>query len=30
MRITQGDLADFIVAQLVDATHLRQAPYVSN
>lgn len=30
MRITQGDLADFIVRQLTDDTYLRQAPFVSN
>jgi putative NADH-flavin reductase len=30
MRITRGDLADFIVAQLTDDTFLRQAPFVSN
>ena len=30
MRITQGDLADFIVRQLTDDRYVRQAPFVSN
>ena len=30
MRITQGDLAAFMVQQLTDGTYLRQAPFFSN
>lgn len=30
MRVTQGDLADFMVKSLTDDTYLRQAPYISS
>jgi hypothetical protein len=30
MRVSQGDLADFMVNALNDDTYLRQAPYVSS
>lgn len=29
-RVTQGDLADFMVDQLTDSTYLREAPFVSS